>query len=149
MKKLAFLLVFCSCLFTLTSLGIADPSLTLIGTWESEEKNLQIEMYKDRDGRIAGRMIYFKCVSDSVMRATKDIENPNPGLINRNLLGLTLVTSLEYLGSGVWDNGKIYDPNSGRTFEAQIQTTNSASAVVRGYWRYKWIGRSMNFRRIK
>jgi uncharacterized protein (DUF2147 family) len=106
-------------------------------------------MYKDEDGHVAGRMIYFKCASDSIMRAAKDIENPDKDLIDRKLLGLTLITSLEYLGTGVWDNGKIYDPNSGHTFEARIQTTNSESAVVRGYWRYKWLGRSMNFRRIK
>jgi uncharacterized protein (DUF2147 family) len=149
MKKLASLLVFSTCLLTLTSLNTADPSLALIGTWESEEKNLQIEMYRDSDGYIAGRMIYFKCASDSVMRAAKDIENPNEALTDRNLLGLTLVTSLEYLGAGVWDNGNIYDPNSGHTFEARIQTTNSQSAVVRGYWKFKWLGRSMNFKRIK
>jgi len=149
MKKPACLLAFSCCLFALTSLNTADPSLALIGTWESEEKNLQIEMYKDADGYISGRMIYFKCLSDSVMRAAKDMENPNLDLADRNLLGLTLVTSLEYSGAGVWDNGKIYDPNSGHTFEACVQTIDSESAVVRGYWKYKWLGRSMNFKRLK
>lgn len=123
-----------------------SPSSQLVGVWESEEKNLQIEMY-EIDGMFFGRMIYFKCSTDEVMRTSKDIENPNKDLTTRNLLGLTLVTELAYQGDNVWDDGKIYDPNSGRTFEARIHLTSPQSAIVRGYWKYRWIGRSMKFHR--
>jgi uncharacterized protein (DUF2147 family) len=101
----------------------------------------------ENDGKFFGRMIYFKCSTDEVMRTLKDIENPDKDLIDRKLLGLTLVTELAYQGDNVWDDGKIYDPNSGRTFEARIQVTGPQSATVRGYWKYRWIGRSMVFHR--
>lgn len=118
----------------------------VVGVWESEEKNLQIEMFKDGD-QFAGRMIYFKCSSENVMRTSVDSENPNETLRDRKLLGMKLVYRLAYRGQGVWDNGKIYDPNSGRTFEARIRLTGPHTAIVRGYWKYKWIGRSMVFNR--
>jgi uncharacterized protein (DUF2147 family) len=119
-----------------------------VGVWESEEKNLQIQMFED-NGEFAGRMVYFKCSTDDVMKTSKDIENPNKHLRSRNLLGLKLVSKLGYQGNGVWDDGKIYDPNSGNTFEARIELTGPNTAVVRGYWKYRWFGRSMVFRRLQ
>ncbi len=146
MKHTRLFLVFSLVFPFLLSFDTATPSNRLIGIWESEVKDLQIEMFED-NGFFAGRMIYFKCKSDEVMRNSQDIENPNKHLMGRKLLGLTLVTKLSYKGENVWDEGKIYDPNSGNTFEAQIQLTNANTAIVRGYWKYKWIGRSMVFAR--
>lgn len=130
----------------LTSFDDTSEAFRVVGVWESEEKNLQIEMFED-NGHFAGRMIYFKCSSEDIMKTSTDSENPNKDLRNRKLLGMKLVSRLAYQGKGVWDDGKIYDPNSGRTFEARIQLTGPNAAIVRGYWKYKWIGRSMVFNR--
>jgi uncharacterized protein (DUF2147 family) len=146
MKSACLLIILLVFLTVLSSFNPARPAYLLVGVWESEEKNLQIEMFEN-DGKFFGRMIYFKCSTDEVMRTLKDIENPDKDLIDRKLLGLTLVTELAYQGDNVWDDGKIYDPNSGRTFEARIQVTGPQSATVRGYWKYRWIGRSMVFHR--
>jgi uncharacterized protein (DUF2147 family) len=133
-------------LISATAFETPDSAQRLIGVWESEEKNLQIEMFED-DGQFAGRMIYFKCSSDYIMRTCKDVENPNKQLTDRNLLGLKLLTQLSYQGGDLWDDGKIYDPNSGNTFEARIQLMGQNKAIVRGYWKYRWFGRSMIFYR--
>jgi uncharacterized protein (DUF2147 family) len=125
----------------------SDLKPCLIGTWESDEKNLQIEMF-DEDGTFAGKMIFFKCSTEEVMKGSKDIENPDKALRHRKLLGMKLVTQLTYKGNGIWDDGKIYDPNSGHTFDARITLTGPNTAVVRGYWKYRWLGRSMVFNRM-
>ncbi|HEY3405371.1 MAG TPA: DUF2147 domain-containing protein [Ohtaekwangia sp.] len=93
-------------------------------------------------------MIFFKCSSDEVMKTSKDIENPDKVLRHRTLLGMKFVTRLIYKGNGIRDDGKIYDPNSGNTFEARIRLTDSNTAVVRGYWKYRWLGRSMVFHKL-
>jgi uncharacterized protein (DUF2147 family) len=139
--------VFLFALIAIIGFNEHRPSHDVVGIWESEEKNLQIEMFED-NGKFAGRMIYFRCLSDEIMRTCTDIENPDKSLTDRKLLGMTLVTKLSYKGMKVWDHGKIYDPNSGRTYEARIQLTGPNTATVRGYWRYRWIGRSMVFNRI-
>lgn len=144
--KPATLTGFLAILFATTGFVEVKPENNVIGVWESEEKNLQIEMFED-NGQFAGRMIYFKCSSEQIMRTCTDTENPDKTLTTRKLLGLKLVTKLEYKGMNVWDNGKIYDPNTGRTFEARIQLTDPNTAIVRGYWKFKWIGRSMVFYR--
>jgi uncharacterized protein (DUF2147 family) len=146
MKSACLLIVSVALFIVSSSFNIARPAYQLVGVWESEAKNLQIEMFEN-GGEFFGRMIYFKCSTDEIMRTKKDIENPDKDLTARNLLGLMLVTDLSYKGDNVWDEGKIYDPNSGHTFEARIQLTGPQSAIVRGYWKYRWIGRSMVFHR--
>jgi uncharacterized protein (DUF2147 family) len=136
------------CSFLLITGFNADrPANRVVGIWESEEKNLQIEMFED-NGEFAGRMIYFKCSSEQIMRTCRDIENPDKRLVGRKLLGLKLVEKLSYQGDNVWDYGKIYDPNSGKVFDARIQLTGPNTAIVRGYWKWKWFGRSMVFNRM-
>jgi uncharacterized protein (DUF2147 family) len=146
--KLAHIPIISFFLLLTTGLTVPEPSHRIVGVWESEEKNLQIEMFED-NGHFAGRMIYFKCSSDSIMQTSTDIENPDKRLTGRRLLGLKLVTKLSYQGKGVWDDGKIYDPNTGYTFETRIHLTGPNTAIVRGYWKYRWFGRSMAFNRIR
>jgi uncharacterized protein (DUF2147 family) len=146
MKSACLFIVLFVFSIVLSSFNIPRPAYQLVGVWESEAKNLQIEMFEN-DGEFFGRMIYFKCSTDEIMRTKKDIENPDKHLTARNLLGLMLVTDLAYQGDNIWDEGKIYDPNSGHTFEARIQLTGPQTATVRGYWKYRWIGRSMVFHR--
>jgi uncharacterized protein (DUF2147 family) len=137
-----FLLAFVA----ITGLNGVSSSHQIVGIWESEEKNLQIEIFEDY-GQFAGRMIYFKCSSEEIMRTCTDLENPDKNLTSRKLLGLKLVTKLEYKGTNVWDDGEIYDPNSGRIFDARIKLNSPNTAIVRGYWKYRWLGRSMVFNR--
>jgi uncharacterized protein (DUF2147 family) len=131
----------------LTGFDTMPPARMLVGTWESAEKNLQMEMFEE-NGRFSGRMVWFKCSSEEIMLNSRDSENPNHKLRERKLLGLTLVTHLTYEGANTWSSGKIYDPNSGNTWDARITLTSSNTAIVRGYWKFKWIGKSMTFNRI-
>ena len=145
--KLPLLFISLCLFFLVTGFRENSPANQVVGIWESEEKNLQIEMFED-NGHFAGRMIYFKCSSDSIMRLSEDSENPDKKYTSRKLLGLKLVDKLSYQGDHVWDNGKIYDPNSGNTYEARIHLTSPNTAIVRGYWKFKWFGRSMVFNRL-
>jgi uncharacterized protein (DUF2147 family) len=133
--------------FLITGFDTAIPGNRLIGIWESEEKNLRMEMFED-NGSFAGRMIWFQCSSEAIMQASRDTENPDSRLVGRKLLGLKLLEKLSYQGKDVWSSGKIYDPNSGNTYEARIHLTGPNTAVVRGYWKFKWLGRSMMFNRL-
>jgi len=133
------------CLGT-TGFKVISPAERLIGVWESEEKNLLVQVSRE-ENHFVGTMTYFQCKTEMIMRTTVDSENPDPRLVGRKLLGLKLLQKLSYEGNNVWGGGTIYDPNSGRTYDARIQLTSSNTAVVRGYWKFRWIGRSMVFNR--
>jgi uncharacterized protein (DUF2147 family) len=134
-------------LLALTGFNTDPAASRLAGVWEFEEKNLRIEMFEE-NGHFCGRMVWFLCSSDSMMHASRDTENPDPSLTNRPLVGLKLVEKLSYQGDNTWGSGKIYDPNSGYTWDARIQLTEPNTAVVRGYWKYKWFGKSLVFKRV-
>jgi uncharacterized protein (DUF2147 family) len=129
-----------------TGFDVTSPAERLIGVWETEEKNLLVQITKE-ENHFVGTMTYFQCQTETIMRTTVDSENPDPKLVGRKLLGLKLLEKLSYEGNNVWGGGEIYDPNSGHTFDARIQLINSNTAVVRGYWKFRWIGRSMVFYR--
>ena len=129
-----------------TGINVISPAERIIGVWESEEKNLLIQISKE-GGHFVGTMTYYQCATETIMRSRVDIENPDPKLVGRKLLGLKLVEKLSYQGNNVWGGGKIYDPNSGHTYDARVQLTNLNTVVVRGYWRFRWLGRSMVFNR--
>lgn len=129
-----------------TGIHVISPAERLIGVWESEEKNLLIQISKEK-GQFVGTMTYYQCETETIMRSRVDIENPDPKLVGRKLLGLKLVEKLSYQGNDVWGGGKIYDPNSGKTYDARVHLTNTNTLVVRGYWKFRWLGRSMVFNR--
>jgi uncharacterized protein (DUF2147 family) len=144
-KSLAMGIALFLCLGT-TGFNVVSPDERLIGVWESEEKNLLVQISKEKD-QFVGTMTYFQCPTETIMRTKVDSENPDPTLVSRKLLGLKLLEKLSYEGNNVWGGGEIYDPNSGRTYDARIQLTSSNTALVRGYWKFRWIGRSMVFNR--
>jgi uncharacterized protein (DUF2147 family) len=133
---------------TTTSFNTDPAANRLVGVWEFEEKNLHIEMFEE-GGHFVGKMTWFLCPSEAIMNAYRDTENPEPGLTTRPLIGLRLVENLSYQGGNTWGSGKIYDPNSGYTWDAQIHLTGPNTVVVRGYWKFKWIGKSLVFNRLQ
>lgn len=132
--------------FGTTGFSVLSPAERIVGVWESEEKNLLIQISKE-GGHYVGKMTYYQCATETIMRSRVDIENPDPKLVGRKLLGLKLVEQLSYQGNNVWGGGKIYDPNSGHTYDARVQLTHLNTVVVRGYWKFRWLGRSMVFNR--
>ncbi|MGZ5210245.1 MAG: DUF2147 domain-containing protein, partial [Kaistella sp.] len=47
----------------------------------------------------------------------------------------------------MWENGKIYDASSGRLWDSSAYITENGLLKVRGYWRFKWIGKTMDFKK--
>lgn len=64
-------------------------------------------------------------------RPQTDINNPDPTKRNQPLAGLTLLSGFK-AGSDSWE-GKIYDPESGRTYRS-ILTRDGNTLNVKGCW---------------
>lgn len=119
----------------------------ILGFWQSTDNDLRVEMYA-HNGKYNGRLVWFLCEGDDPpMTAHRDTENPNPALRNRPWLGMNIVEGLTYQGRGEWHDGKVYDPNSGHTFDAAVRLIGSNQLTVRGYWKLPILGKSLQFRR--
>lgn len=122
----------------------------VIGNWLSTDNAVAVEVYKS-DGEYQAKVIWFdeKLGSGKPMNSRIDSENPNPKLRNRKIIGMEILHGLTYnQKQNTWENGRIYDATSGRTWDSSVKMNKDGTMNVRGYWKFKWIGKSMNFKKI-
>lgn len=134
--------VFCAKVQAITGRG------DICGKWESVENNLIIQVYI-ADGAFKAKIIWFSDTEGKPMDYWTDRRNPNPALRSRKILGMEILRGLQYdPHSHTWENGMVYDSKHGREWNASAYIDKHGQLRVRGYWHFKFIGRTMTFRRI-
>lgn len=119
----------------------------ILGKWESVEKNLIVEVYK-QDDNFRARIVWFN--NPGNMLPETDIKNPNKELRPRKVVGMDILSGLEYNArQNRWTGGRIYDCTSGRTWDATVWLTSPNDLKVRGYYLVRWLGRTMMFTRVE
>jgi len=68
--------------------------------------------------------------------------NPDPKLRARPLDGLTIMSGFVYDGDGHWSGGRIYDPNSGKTYKCTLTQVDRDTLKLRGYIGISLFGRT-------
>lgn len=121
--------------------------LSPVGVWTNEEGKARFEIYQCGD-KLCGKITTLK----EPLRNGKpkvDENNPDKKLQKRPLLGLEFLQGFEYEGGHKWDEGTIYDPESGKTYSAYMKMLGKDKMEVKGYIGISLIGRSQNWTRIK
>jgi len=119
------------------SKGKADA---VLGEWINAEKDATFLIYKKNDK-------YFGKITWGTGGDTKDSKNPDPSLRSRDLVGLTILNNFEWGGSNVWENGRIYDPKDGKTYDCKMTLKNPNTLEVRGYVGFSLFGRTETWTR--
>ncbi|WP_158237999.1 DUF2147 domain-containing protein [Emticicia sp. TH156] len=120
----------------------------IIGIWLSADKDLKVEIFK-RNAHYFGKVVWFWCDSKTPdMNSFKDTENPDTRLRDRKWLGMEVVESLTYKQYGEWNNGTIYDPNTGRKYSSVVRLKTRDTLIVRGYWGIELLGKNLEFHRV-
>jgi uncharacterized protein (DUF2147 family) len=132
MQFLSFLLF-----ISLSSFG-QTPAEKIIGLYWSPKKDAKIEIYKKGE-HYFGKSIW-------IASPRKDNNNPNETLRKREVLGIELLTDFSF-NDGAYTDGKIYDPESGKTYDCKM-SLNGNNLRVRGYIGISIFGRTENFERI-
>lgn len=125
------------------------PQDKILGKWLSVEKNVLVNVYKN-GGKYAAKLIWFDDSDDrsKPMNTRLDYKNPDKSLQNRKLIGMEVVDNLNYNPStNSWENGQIYDAKNGRTWSSAATITSEDLLKVTGYWHFKFLGKSMAFKR--
>ena len=73
--------------------------------------------------------------------------NPDPALRGRPLKGLTIMSGFRYDADDRWVGGRIYDPNSGRTYKGTIRQVDANTLELRGYVGISLFGRTETWKR--
>lgn len=128
MKQLILLLV----LLTSYNCYAQHNADAIIGKWlKIPKEDLIIEVYKTKD-EYKGKIAWSK---------NNDRKKP---------IGFVILDELRYnLKSKKWENGKIHDPASGKTYTATAKLKSNGLLEVSGYMGFSFLGTKRSFRRAK
>lgn len=143
----------CFACFFLFIANILNQSVTtpnsdrICGKWMSAEKNLTVLVYKSGD-QFKAKIIWFRDDPSLPMGEWRDKNNPDPALRSRKILGMEILRDIKYDADGnSWEGGMIYDAKHGREWNASAYINKEGLLKVKGYWHFKFIGRTMTFHR--
>ena len=137
------LLIHFSILFSVLASVQKDP---IERTWFNQEKTSKIQIYKATDGKFYGKIVWLaKPLNDKGINKV-DKNNPENSLRNQPLNGLLILRGFNRTEElNVYDNGKIYDPNNGKTYCAKITLTNNSLKLRGNICGFSFLGRSSVF----
>ncbi len=120
----------------------ASPADAILGVWYNAEKTSKIEIYKTKAGDYAGHIVWLKEPNDAKGTPKTDPLNPDPKLRSRARMGMVVLVSLDYKGPNKWDDGKIYDPMSGKTYSCKAKLTDNNTLELRGFLGVSMLGKT-------
>jgi uncharacterized protein (DUF2147 family) len=128
--------------------NVAAAAQQICGKWESSEKNLIVQVYCE-DDKFKAKIIWYTDTGGKPMDYWTDKRNPDPALRNRKILGMSVLRDLMYQPeTNSWENGIIYESKNGREWNASVRIDKNGSLKVKGYWHFKFIGKTMTFSRV-
>jgi uncharacterized protein (DUF2147 family) len=116
------------------------------GVWLSADGTGWIKIELTNNGPI-GSIAGSPDESGDRKPSDKDDLNPDPALRDRLLLGLTIMDGFTYAGGGKWKSGRIYDPNSGKSYKCRLTLVDENTLGLRGYIGFSLLGRTETWTR--
>ncbi len=104
------------------------PDSPLAGNWVTMEKDV-VQIAACSDG--AALCVRLVALGRSDTPKT-DVKNPDPAMRTRALCGLMIGTGFVPDGADKAKGGRIYDPESGKTYSGQMEVTGDG-LKLRGY----------------
>lgn len=122
----------------------------VVGVWFTENDDSRIEIYKCGN-TYCGKITWLKEAiygQDDAMagKAKVDRENPKKALRDRTIVGLEIMTGFAF-DEGTWGGGRIYDPESGKTYKCKMKLGENGDLQVRGYIGIPALGRTTTWTR--
>lgn len=121
----------------------------ILGVWRTTDDKSTVEIFKKK-GAYFAKILSLKepnwPVNDEQGMAGKpknDRNNPKPELRNRPVVGLEFMNDFVFSGKNKWTDGKIYDPEVGKTYSCKMTLVNANKLEVRGYIGFSLLGRTV------
>ena len=157
MKKLITSLLTVLVLASATA-GPIPPGDGILGIWKTHDDqgkvDSHVEIYKEHDKYLAKIVSLTESnwpAGDDQGMAGKpknDRKNPNPDLRSRPIVGMQIMHDCVYnAGKNIWVDGRIYDPESGKTYKCKLSLTSPKTLEVRGFIGISLLGRTETWTR--
>jgi len=128
--------------------AVAQEADKIVGVWWNDEKTTKIQVEK-KDGKYIGTIVYMIPEKYENGEPPKDKENPDSALRSRSLIGLQILKGFVYNPKKEeWQEGTIYDPKSGNTYDCYAWMESDDLLKLKGYiGGIRWLGRSSEWYR--
>jgi len=146
MKKVAHKSILLLIFLFASILVKAQSESSILGVWYNTEKTAKVEILK-KGSAFIGKIVWLKDPNPGGKPAV-DKDNPDAKLKSRPLMGLNLLEGLKF-DSGMWEDGTIYDPKTGKTYSCQVTLKSKDVLEVKGYIGFSLIGRTVEWTKAK
>jgi len=121
------------CLAALFSLSLFSASALadVTGVWSTIEGKSHVKIEPCGD-KLCGKIIWLKEPLNSDGSPKIDIHNSDNNQRDRPIIGLELLKGFVPNGSNEWDDGQIYNPEDGNTYNSTMILTSPKILDVKG-----------------
>lgn len=121
----------------------AEGATAYSGLWWNEPRDGIFELVITEEG--------IEGITRWAEEPRMDVHNPDPVLKDRALKDIVFLWGFDYEPEkNRWKDGKVYDPNNGKTYDAQMSLEDKGETLkMRGYMGIALLGRTAKFKRVK
>jgi uncharacterized protein (DUF2147 family) len=124
------------------ALATTFPAEAIVGEWLTEDKKGHVRVTKQNDGTYIGILTWAAPAAPP-----KDVNNKDPKLRDRPMLGIVLMWHLRY-DDGEYVDGYIYNPENGDTYTMKAELLSRDSLKLRGYVGVPLFGETQTWSRL-
>jgi len=142
-----------ACLLLPSAAHAEETGDSILGVWTTTGSQSQVQVFKEH-GKYFGKIISLKepnvPADDKSGMAGKpktDFHNPKPELRQRPIVGLQIMGDFVAARANRWESGRIYDPESGKTYKCKLSLVSTNRLEVRGYVGVSLLGRTVSWTR--
>lgn len=109
----------------------ADP---VEGEWLTAggSAKVRIAACAGRPDRLCGTIVALRTALDRAGQPVRDSANPDPALRGRTIVGLPLIRDFRRVETARWTGGKIYDPQTGKTYDSKLRLNPDGTLKLEG-----------------
>jgi uncharacterized protein (DUF2147 family) len=105
----------------------------IVGTWKTGSGNGWIRIYKEGSS-FSGKITWLAEAKDPRTGDLKlDLKNKDSKFRDRTIMGIINVREFKYLKPGLWEKGRIYNPEDGADYKCTITMIDPNTIEVHGF----------------
>lgn len=113
-----------------TGSALADPK----GVWltGSGKSHVKLAPCANDKKKLCGEIVWLRSPKGKDGKPRRDAKNDDKSLRKRPIMGLRVLWDLEYEGKGEWEDGEIYNPEDGESYDAELEEVDANTLKVSG-----------------
>lgn len=134
MTKTGRLMLICTALVPTLLAAVSAPPASAqlreqaLGIWAEEDGEARIEIAPCQD-KLCGHIVWLKNPVDNNGQPQMDLNNPNPALRTRPILGLLIMAGLQPNDDNTYLEGQVYNSEDGKIYDVYLTPAGDTMKV--------------------